>query len=210
MYKNFRISEDEKKQILEMHRKQGYKRAINEDEESMNPESMGSQDTSVASPESGNQGIKPDILKVIKLLAQQSFPTVREFQRHPFEKYTNAEGVTYYGEFNLKNTPDLQRNQNVKYESIIDASIQFTIRPTGINAGIYGEVRLNTFTYTSTISANEINKYSATDLHSQVTDGAKTPGGLISELGQQYGGIQNGVGKQELLQRLKNKGFKER
>jgi hypothetical protein len=38
MYKNFKVSEQEKKQILEMHGKYGYRKPLNEFEEPMNPD----------------------------------------------------------------------------------------------------------------------------------------------------------------------------
>jgi len=211
MYKNFRISEDEKKQILEMHRKQGYKRAINEDEESMNPESMGSQDTSVASPESGNQGIKPELVKVLKILAERSFPIVKTaLSPVPFVKTSGGGGSTvYYGQFNPQNTPALQKNYKVPYEGIGHGTIYFSIQPNGFNAGISGEVLLNTFNFKARLTADEINKYTPNDLYGQILDGVKTPGGLINALNNQYIGIRNGAGKLELIQRMKEDGFKQ-
>lgn len=207
MYKNFRISEDERKQILEMHRKQGYKRAINEDEESMSPESTGDENMSSMSPEGGNKGIKPEHLKVIMVMASRAFPTVRQFERHPFEKYDNMGGVTYYGSFNQENTPNLKKNSKVPYEGIVDSSIEFTVSPTGLNAGIRGEVRLNTFRYSLQITADEINKIVGDKIWDSYEP--KTPGGLISNLKNQYIGIQNGVEKTELMKALEETGFQK-
>jgi hypothetical protein len=168
------------------------RRVINEDEELM-----------------GANGIKPEHLKVIMTMASRAFPTVKEFQRHPFQKFDKGgdSPLTYFGEFNQQNTPNLKKNQNVPYEGIVSATVTFFIYKTGPDAGIYGEVRLNSFVWKKKITADEINKIPVDKLWDSFVP--NSPDRLISDLSNQYIGIQNGVGKMELMERLKQDGFKK-
>lgn len=167
-------------------------------------------------PQSGNrgiksQGIKPELVKVLIILAERAFPTVKSaLSPVPFKKSSERDGFThYYGEFNPQNTPALKKNYNVPYEGIAAAEIYFSIQPNGPNAGISGQVLLNTFSFKARLTADEINKYTPNDLYGQVGDGVRNPGGLITALTAQYTGIRNGAGKLELIQRLKEDGFKQ-
>ena len=169
------------------------RRVINEDVESM-----------------GAKGINPKHLKVIMTMASRAFPTVKQLQRHPFQKFDKGgnSSLTYFGEFNQQNTPNLKKNQNVPYEGILSATITFSIIKTGYDAGIYGEVRLNTFVWKRKITADEINKIAVNDIWYSSTP--NSPDELIADLSDQYIGIQNGVGKMELMERLKQDGFIKR
>ena len=179
------------------------RRVINEVETPMNPES-------------GNrgiksQGIKPELVKVLIRLAEDAFPLVRSaIHPVPFKKLSNKYSTVYQGKFSPQNTPALKKNYNVPYEGIGHAEVYFDIVSTGPNAGIFGQVTLNTFSFSARLTADELNMYTPNDLYGQSgIDGIKTPGGLIRALANQYTGIRNGAGKSELIQRLKEEGFKQ-